>query len=447
MAMILWNWNFDGWMMLHAILCALSCSLVGNFLVLRGTSLLGDAISHSILPGLALAFWLTGSRSGAGMFLAALVAAMVTVFLIEGLRQATRMDHGAAMGVVFTALFALGIVLIVQVANQVDLDPNCVLYGSLELTPLDRWDLGGWLIPKAAVTLGVTLLLNLVFVGLFYKELRVTTFDSAFADSIGVSARGVHYLLMLLVAFTAVASFESVGSVLVIAMLVVPTSAALLITDRLGAVIGWSAGLAALAAGLGHVGAVTVPAWWGYGSTLTSGMMAVAAGGLFLLCGLVGPRRGLLRRWWQQRRFAAQVAADDVLAYLYRMDEQSVQGATPLTQISRALPLPSRSVSRAVQRLCRSGELDSDSTGFRLSAAGRRRAQDLVRSHRLWELYLVEQAQIAPSRIHDKAEAWEHVTDQTLRAQLDQATSDSQLDPHGSAIPPEASDAAVDQTP
>lgn len=444
MTTIVWNWSFDGWMIIHAVLCALSCSLVGNFLVLRGTSLLGDAISHSILPGLALAFWLTGSRSGPEMFLAALAAAVVTVFLIEGLRNATRMDQGAAMGVVFTALFALGIVLIVQVADHVDLDPNCVLYGSLELTPLDCWDIGGWLIPKAAVTLATTLLLNTVFVMFFYKELLLTTFDSAFADSVGFSSRLVHYLLMILVAFTAVASFESVGSVLVIAMLVVPTSAALLITDRLGAVIGWSAGLAALAAGLGHVSAVVVPTWWGYGSTLTSGMMAVAAGGLLLLCGLVGPRRGLLVRWWKQRLFAAQVAADDVLAYLFRLGEQSQRDPATLAQMGHALSLSSRSLHRAVKRLCLTGELDGNESGYRLSEAGRRRAQHLVRSHRLWELYLVEQAQIAPSRIHDKAEAWEHVTDQTLRARLDQATSDSKLDPHGSAIPPEASEREAD---
>lgn len=444
MATIVWNWGFDGWMIVHAILCAVSCSLVGNFLVLRGTSLLGDAISHSILPGLAIAFWLTGSRSGPEMFLAALTAAVVTVFLIEGLRNATRMDQGAAMGVVFTALFALGIVLIVQVADDVDLDPNCVLYGSLELTPLDRWDIGGWLIPKAAVTLGVTLLLNGLFVGLFYKELQLTTFDSAFADSVGFSPRLVHYLLMILVAFTAVASFESVGSVLVIAMLVVPASAALLVTDRLGAMIGWSAGLATLAAGLGHVSAVVVPTWWGFGSTLTSGMMAVAAGGLLLACGLVGPRRGLLVRWWRQKLFADQVAADDVLAYLFRLGEQSPQDPATLAQIGDVLSLSSRSLHRAVKCLCRTGELDGNESGYRLSEAGRRRAQDLVRSHRLWELYLVEQAQIAPSRIHDKAEAWEHVTDQTLRARLDQATSDSKLDPHGSAIPPEANDREPD---
>lgn len=440
MATIVWNWSLDGWMMVHAVLCAVACSLVGNFLVLRGTSLLGDAISHSILPGLALAFWLTGSRSGPEMFLAALAAAVVTVFLIEALRNVTRMDQGAAMGVVFTGLFALGIVLIVQVADQVDLDPNCVLYGSLELTPLDRWEIVGWSVPKAAVTLVVALLFNSVFVWVFYKELLLTTFDEAFADSVGVSARLVHYLLMILVAFTAVASFESVGSVLVIAMLVVPTSAALLITDRLGGVIGWSALLAGLAAGLGHLSAIAVPAWWGYGSTLTSGMMAVVAGGLLLLCGLVGPRRGLFVRWWQQRLFAAQVAADDVLAFLYRLGEQAPHDSASLTQISRALPQTARAIARAVNRLRRSGELEGDAAGYHLSDAGRRRAQHLVRSHRLWELYLVEQAQIAPSRIHDKAEAWEHVTDQTLRARLDQATSDSKLDPHGSAIPPEASE-------
>jgi len=447
-----WTWALDGWIVITAMLCAMSCSLLGNFLVLRGTSMLGDAISHAVLPGLALAFWVSGSRSGTGMFIAAVAAALVTVFLIEALRRSAGVDRGASMGVVFTAMFALGIIMIVQVADQVDLDPNCVLYGSIELTPLDQWEIAGWLIPKAVVTLSMTLLLNGLFVSLFYKELLLTTFDSDLADSMGFSSRRIHYGLMALVAITAVASFESVGSVLVVAMMVVPPASALMLTDRLTGMLAWSMGLAALAAILGHGSAIVVPGWFGMGSTLTSGMMAVSAGGLLIVCGFFGSRRGLIPRWSRQRTFANQVAADDVLGYLFRVEERAKTNmpttepampaepggdTTTILQLSTDLGQTLKQCSRVIAGLRRQGEIEPSGAGFRLTDVGRRRAQLLVRSHRLWELYLVEQAQFEIDRIHAKAEAWEHVTDESMRESLDLATSQTALDPHGSQIPPE----------
>ncbi|MBL8892621.1 MAG: metal ABC transporter permease [Planctomycetaceae bacterium] len=453
MGLVGWTWALDGWIVVAATLCAMSCALLGSFLVLRGTSLLGDAISHAVLPGLAIAFWATGSRSGTGMLLAAVGAAIVTVFLIEALRRSAGVDRGASMGVVFTGMFAVGMIMIVQVADHVDLDPNCVLYGSIELTPLDQWSIGGWLIPKAVVTLGLTFLLNSSFVWLFYKELLLTTFDGDLADSMGFSSRFMHYGLMSLVAVTAVGSFESVGSILVVAMMVVPPAAALMMTDRLHALLWWSMGLAALSAVTGHASAIVVPSWFGQGSTLTSGMMAVSAGGLLLVCGLFGARRGLVTRWWRQRSFAAQVAADDVLGYLFRLEEraggvgttsaQGKVGSNPTVAdvglLSANLSQPLKHCQRIVAQLVQRGEIESHRDGYQLTEAGRHRAQLLVRSHRLWELYLVEQAQFEIDRIHDKAEAWEHVTDESMRQSLDQATSQTDLDPHGSQIPPEVS--------
>jgi len=445
-----WTWQLDGWIVVAGILCAVSSALLGSFLVLRGLSLLGDAIAHAVLPGLAVAFLISGTRSGAPMFLGAVVVGVLTTFFVEWLRRVSRVEQGASMGVVFTTLFALGLLLIGQAAPQVDLDPDCVLYGAIELTPLDCWSIGGWLVPKAVITLGLTLGLNLLFVVLFYKELKLTSFDPSLADSQGCSSQVMHYLLMTLVAITAVASFESVGSVLVVAMLIVPAAAALLLTDRLIWVLVFSCLLGALAAIIGHVAAVSVPAAFGYGSTLTAGMMAVAAGGLLLGCGLFGPHQGLVIRWWRLRRFSSQVLDDDIVSMLFRVEERlagaestpdspagseiDVPAAQILEQVSVA---PSR-LHRALVRLRQSGELESTSVGFRLTAAGRRRAQELVRAHRLWELYLVEQADRQSDRIHDKAETWEHVTDQSMRAELDRATSHSQTDPHGARIPPES---------
>ena len=132
-----WTWALDGWITAVGILCAVSASLLGNYLVLRKMSLLGDAITHAILPGLAVAFFISDSRSSLPMFLGAVIVGVLTALFTEWIRGVGRVDEGASMGVVFTSLFALGLVLIVQAADHVDLDPGCVLYGSIEFTPLD----------------------------------------------------------------------------------------------------------------------------------------------------------------------------------------------------------------------------------------------------------------------------------------------------------------------
>jgi manganese/zinc/iron transport system permease protein len=214
--------SFDSWIVATGMLSAMACALLGNYLVLRRMSMMGDAISHAVLPGLAIAFIVTGSRGSLPMLVGATLIGIVTAFLIQAIFRLSGLDKGASMGVIFTTLFALGLILIRQAADHVDLDPSCVLYGAIELTPLDTYDWGGWEIPRAAVTNGVMLLFNLAFVLGFYKELKITSFDPALATTIGINADVLHYVLMTLVAATTIAAFESVGSILVIAMLIVP---------------------------------------------------------------------------------------------------------------------------------------------------------------------------------------------------------------------------------
>ena len=200
------------------------------------------------------------------------------------------------MGIVFTTLFALGLVLIVQAADHVDLDPGCVLYGAIELTPLDLVGIGSFEIPRAAAVNGLTLLVNLGIITLLYKELRLSAFDPQLADTLGFSSGFLHYLLMTMVAVTTVAAFESVGSIIVIAMLIVPPAAALLLTRRLLPMLLLSAALAAVSAWLGRLFAMTLPRLAGFEETNTSGMIAFAAGLLFLLAWLFAPHEGLISR-------------------------------------------------------------------------------------------------------------------------------------------------------
>lgn len=291
------NWTFlDTWIVVGGVVCAVACALPGCFLVLRKMSMMGDAISHAVLPGLAVAFLVTGSRSSFGMFAGAAAAGVLTAVFTQWISRFGSVDRGAAMGIVFTTLFAGGLILIVQAADHVDLDPGCVLYGAIELTPLDRVSVGPWQIPRAVLVMGVVLLLNLGVIALLFKEFRLSAFDPELSDALGFSSQVMHYLLMGMVAVTTVAAFEAVGSIIVIAMLIVPPATALLLTRRLKPMIAVACAVAAGSAVLGHATALVVPAWFGFEATTTSGMMAVSAGAFFALAWLANPRDGLVFR-------------------------------------------------------------------------------------------------------------------------------------------------------
>ena len=435
-----WMWALDGWIVAVAMLCAAASALLGNFLVLRRMSMLGDAITHAVLPGLAVAFFVSHSRSSLPMFLGAVVVGVMTAFFTEWIRRVGNVDEGASMGVVFTSLFALGLVMIVQAADKVDLDAGCVLYGAIELTPLDTVSLLGRSVPRAFLTLGVVAVVNLLFVVLFYKELKLSSFDPALATTTGFNASLIHYLLMVLVAVTAVASFESVGSVLVVAMFIVPPATAYMLTDRLQVMIGLSLVVAMFSAVLGHLSALLVPGWFGYQSTTTAGMMAVVAGGLLLLAVLLGPRHGILVKLVRHQLLSLSILADDVVAVLYRIGEQHEPAAARVAELQKTLFCNKWSLRAVLAWLDRCGDIERADEVIVLTEQGRLRAQHLVRSHRLWEQYLQDYAGIDASRVHPQAEKLEHFTDLRLTQRLDSETDAPRVDPHGRPIPSEPLD-------
>ena len=282
------------------VLCAMACALPGTFLLLRRMSMMGDAISHAVLPGLAIAFLVSGSRTSWGMFFGAAVAGVLTALFTQWITKFGKVERGAAMGIVFTTLFAIGLLIIERGAGNVDLDASCVLYGALEYTPLHlvtlfESDTLIWQIPHAAMVVGSTLLFNILIIALFYKELTVASFDPGLAETQGFHPKTIHYLLMTMVAVTTVAAFEAVGSIIVIAMLIVPPATAFLLTHKLPVLIGMSLALAALAAILGHLSSQALPTLLGLPETTSSGMMATMSGFLFLLAWLFGPQ-GLVKR-------------------------------------------------------------------------------------------------------------------------------------------------------
>jgi manganese/zinc/iron transport system permease protein len=248
----------SGWVVLMGFLVVLTCGVLGNFLLLRRMSLVGDAISHSILPGLAIAYLLSGSRSPWVMFVGALGAGLVTAALMELIQRNTRIKQDAAMGVVFSTMFALGVIIISRYAGKVDLDADCVLYGELGFVSLDTSPgATGWMavVPMPVIIMSIVSVLVLALIGIFYKELLVTTFDPALAATLGLRPALMHYALMGALSVVVVSAFRAVGAILVVAMLILPGATAYLLVRRLPAMLLLSALHAALSAILGmHLG-------------------------------------------------------------------------------------------------------------------------------------------------------------------------------------------------
>lgn len=409
-------------------LCAVSCSILGCFLVLRRMSLLGDAISHAILPGLVIAYLMTGKMSVFPMFLGAMIVGVLTAALTQTLAKYGAAYEDSSMGIVFSALFATGVILIHSYARNTDLDADCVLYGDIVLASVDYAPFpGGWEVPWAIQPLGIAFLATVGFVALFWKELKIASFDPALAAAMGLAPALVHYLLMGMTAAVTVASFEAVGSILVIAMLIIPAATAQLLTDRLSRMILCASIVGCLSAIIGY--------WLAHRfETSVAGMMAVAAAGQFTLATLFAPRQGLVGKWLGNASIGLRIAGEDLLALLYRAEEKGQPGC-PKDFCRKALGA-SWSASLAIpwQSLTRRVVIDYLGT-LRLTDSGRLAAQSLIRTHRLWESYLDQNFELPLDHLHNSAERVEHYIGPALQEELAKALDDPSRDPHGRQIP------------
>jgi manganese/zinc/iron transport system permease protein len=263
------------WVIITGILAAASCGLIGSYLVLRQNAMLGDGISHAVLPGLVLGFLVTASRDVVPMIVGAGIMGILTAFFTEFLSRTGRLYRDAALGIVFTSLFSIGVILIAGFAGQVDLDQECVLYGEIAYAPWDTLIFGGTnLGPRPIWILSAVFLLDILFIILFYKQLKITSFDPQLASTVGISSRAWHYLLTCIVSLTVVSAFESVGAILVVAMLIIPGATAYLLTQKLWLMLSLSVFVGIVCAIGGYFGASIT-------NTSIAGFMAVVGGVVF----------------------------------------------------------------------------------------------------------------------------------------------------------------------
>jgi len=286
---------------LIGIFAAIACALPGNFLILRRQALIGDAISHVVLPGIVVAFLLTGMVAAIPMMIGAAGAAILAVILIEAVKRLGQIEPGAAMGVVFTTMFAAGVLILEQTdTSKVHLDVEHALMGNLESLIWFRAEGWGSLLDPAALAslpdelprIALVCALVVVLTLVFWRWLKIATFDEGFAQALGIPAAAVGFGLMVTAAVAAVAAFDAVGSIIVIAMFICPPAAARLMTNRLAHQVWWSVAFATLSAILGYVFAGYGPLWFGAQNAVSAaGMIATVSGVILGLACLFGPHR------------------------------------------------------------------------------------------------------------------------------------------------------------
>lgn len=276
------------WIILTGILVGITCSLAGVFLVLRKMSMIADAISHTVLFGIVIAFLITHSLSGMSMVIGAIVAGIFTSFLIQKL-QSSNIQEDAAIGLIFTTLFAIGVLLVTLYSGNIHLDVEHILMGEIAFVPWDTVTILSITMPKAIWVLSFVLVVNVIFLLSFFKLLKLTTFDPVYAATLGFPLVFLQYSFMTTISLTTVAAFDSVGAILVVAMLISPAATAYLISRSVSSMIVYSVIFGVLAALIGYY----VAKWF---NTSISGMMAVTLGAQFILVLFIQKLRQLIQK-------------------------------------------------------------------------------------------------------------------------------------------------------
>ncbi len=396
-------------------LVGIMCGVIGCFIVLRNMSLIGDALAHAILPGIYVAFIIVG-YSTIGFFIGSVIAGLVTAFGITWIQHRVDTKNDAAIGIIFTAMFALGVIGISYLNNSegVHLDLGDFLFGStLGVSNEDIY-----------LTLGVTIY-TIISMILFYRYLFITTFQPTIAATMGISVKTMHYFLMLLLSFAIVAALRTVGLILVVAMLVTPPSTALLLSDKLKNVIIISGILGMCTSIIGFILAIIINAPPGP-------LMAVVATGIYLLTVVFAPGKGILAKAINKRIQRNKIEQEDILRQGIKYHKKEKLTAAML--IDRLGYNPKR-LRRLLSDLKKEGLIVTSGNEVSLSIKGFEKAEELVRAHRLWESYQVNKMGLTEGQIHDEADRLEHWLSEEILDEVDGVLGFPANDPHGSPIP------------
>ncbi len=396
-------------------LVGIMCGVIGSFMVLRNMSLIGDALSHAILPGIFVAFVLIG-YSSTGFFVGTLLAALLSAVAMTWIQERINTKNDAVIGIIFTFMFSLGVIGISYLNNQegVHLDLKDFLFGTVLGVSTED------IIITAMVTM-----FCITSVIVFYRYLFITTFQPTIAATMGISVKTMHYFLMLLLSFAIVTALRTVGIILVVAMLITPSATALLLSDKLKRVIAISGLIGFVSAVIGLFVAIIL-------DTTPGPAMCVVVTIFYFTAVFFSPKNGLVFKKIRKRRLNLQIEREDIIKYLTKNETIHTSN---IATVGSKLNISVAKMKRHLRTLKTNDHTSISSDIHQLTPKGKELGQDLVRAHRLWETFLVDKVGLKGDEIHEDAEKYEHLLDPEILDQLDAKLGYPDKDPHGSPIP------------
>lgn len=406
-----------------SVLLAISAAIVGSFTFLKKKALVGDAVAHAVLPGVCLAFIISGTKNPIILVTGAFITGWLSLVLIDVISRHSKLKEDTAIGLILSVFFGVGILLLTVIQHS----------GNAAQTGLDSFLFG-----KAAALVGDDLFVFafissglLITVFVFYKEFTLVSFDENFAKAIGFPVRRLELLLTTLTVLAVVAGIQAVGVVLMAAMLITPAAAARFWTDKLHVMLFLAATFGAISGVSGAFISYTAP------SMPTGPWIVMVISIIALLSFFIAPGKGILHRMILQRSIRRRILEENILKMFYQIGESndSFDEARSPEELIKKRPIKREVLMKGLRKLRFQGFVEKSSRGWKLSAEGKTKGQRTVKLHRLWEVYLTKYLKIAPDHVHEDADNIEHILTPELEKRLEELLEYPQTDPHESKIP------------
>ena len=406
-----------------AILLTASSAVVGTFTFLKKKALVGDAVAHSVLPGICLAFILSGTKNPIWMILGAFLTGWISLVIIDHITTKSKIKEDTAIALILSVFFGIGILMITNIQHS----------GNPAQTGLDSFLFGkaAALVGQDLIVFGIVAVILIITVALFFKELKLIAFDSNYAKALGLPVKALDLLLTSLTVLAVVTGIQAVGVVLMAAMLITPAAAARFWTNDvfkmtlIAAILGGISGLS------GAYVSYVAPAM------PTGPWIVIIISVIAIVSFFIAPKRGIFARSIQQRKLQRLIMDENLLKELYHLgekDEDPYKGRT-VDEIIEERFFPKKKLKIALMRLKRQGFLEKKQGYWSYTEAGKIKGQRVVKLHRLWELYLSKYMKIAPDHVHEDAETVEHIITPELEARLEKMLEYPEFDPHEEKIP------------
>jgi len=406
-----------------AILLTASSAVVGTFTFLKKKALVGDAVAHSVLPGICLAFILSGTKNPIWMILGAFLTGWISLVIIDHITTKSKIKEDTAIALILSVFFGIGILMLTNIQHS----------GNPAQTGLDSFLFGkaAALVGKDLIVFGIVAVILIITVALFFKELKLIAFDSNYAKALGLPVKALDLLLTSLTVLAVVTGIQAVGVVLMAAMLITPAAAARFWTNdvfKMTLIAALLGGISGLSGAYVSYVAPAMP---------TGPWIVIIISVIAIVSFFIAPTRGIFARSIQQRKLQRLIMDENLLKELYHLgekDEDPYKGRT-VDEIIEERFFPKKKLKIALMRLKRQGFLEKKQGYWSYTEAGKIKGQRVVKLHRLWELYLSKYMKIAPDHVHEDAETVEHIITPELEARLEKMLEYPEFDPHEEKIP------------